>query len=83
MILNYADDLALQMGLKLSKASIVEGKQLGCLDCHLLHLYSDGQRVSVLIYQPELEDMQNGISSDRIYLKIRSALLRLQVLLEH
>ena len=60
MIQEYAADLAAQMGIKLSRVSVVDGKLLGCRDSNLLQLYSGGNMESALIYQQELGDLQNG-----------------------
>jgi len=82
MIVDYATDLAMQMDIKLSRVSIVEGNTLGYPESSLVHLYSNRQMVSAIIYQPELEDLQNRISSDRVDVKLRAALSRLKLLLE-
>jgi len=82
MIREYAAELAAQMGIRLSRVSIVDGKLLGCRDSHLLQLYSDGQMESALIYQSELEDLQKGIRRDRFEARIRAALSRLNIVLE-
>lgn len=82
MIREYTVNLAAQMGIKLSRVSIVEGRKVGCLDVHLLKLAADGQRVSTLVYQSELDGLHSGSSCcERLELKIRSALSRLQLLL--
>lgn len=81
MIDEYAADLAAQMGIKLSEISLVEGRDLGCLDVHLLNLAADGHLVSASVYQSELDTLQSGAGCERLELKIRSALLRLQMLL--
>ena len=81
MIKKYAADIAAQMGMQLSRVSVVEGRDIGCLDVHLLKLMSDGQLVSALVYQSELDHLQSGSSCERLELKIRSALSRLQLLL--
>lgn len=80
MIKEYAADLAAQMGIPLSRISAVEGRDVGCLDVHLLNLYSDDQSVSALVYQSELDDLQNGSCCERLEMKIRATLARLQVL---
>jgi len=82
MIREYAADLAAQTGIKLSRVSVVEGQRIGCLDVHLLHLAADGQLVSALVYQSELDELQCGSRSGRLEVKIRAALSRLQMLLE-
>lgn len=82
MIISYAAGLAEQVGIKLSRVSVVEGRRVGCLDMHLLHLAADGQRVSALVSQSELDELQSRSCCERLELKIRAALSRLQVLLE-
>lgn len=82
MIREYVNDLASQMGIQLSQITVVEGRYAGCLDVYLLHLSVDDQVVDVLIHLPELENLKSGISSNRLEDKIRSALSRLQLLLE-
>lgn len=82
MIQEYAVDLASQMGIKLTQVSVVEGRTVGCLDVHLLHLAAGDKLVSALVYQSELDNLQNGIYSDRLELKLRSAFSRLQMLLD-
>jgi translation initiation factor 6 (eIF-6) len=82
MIQEYVADLATQLGIKLSRVSIIEGRKVGCLDVHLLHLCANGHLVSTLVYQSELDGLQTGASCERLETKIRAALSRLQILLE-
>jgi hypothetical protein len=82
MLQAYVTDIADQMGIQLSRVSVIEGRAVGCLDAYLLHLASDNQKVSVLVYLPELDNLQQGSCCDRLELKIRSALLRLQMMQE-
>jgi hypothetical protein len=77
MIQEYAADLAAQMGILLSRVTVDEGRTVGCLDAYLVNLTSCGHQVSALVYQNELDDP----ASERLELKIRSALSRLQLLL--
>jgi len=79
MIKEYATSLAEQMGIQLSRVSVIDGKLLGCRDSHLLQLYSDDQMESALVYQREIEALQEGISRERLELRIRTALSRLQM----
>jgi hypothetical protein len=82
MIKTYVTSLAEQMGIKLSRVSFVDGKLLGCRDSHLIQLYSNGEMESALVYQRELEALQDGIRRERLELRIRTALSRLQMLLQ-
>jgi len=82
VIEKHTYDVATQMGIKLSRVSIVEGRRVGCADVHLLNLAAGGQRVSTLVYQSELDELQSSVSCERLEMKIRTALLRLQMLLE-
>jgi hypothetical protein len=80
MIRDYAADIASQMKVQLSDVTVVEGRNLGCCDAHLLKLSGDGQQVSVLLYQSELDELQSNFVGDRLEQRIRSALSRLQTL---
>jgi hypothetical protein len=82
MITDYATCLAKQMGIALSRVSVVDGKLLGCRDSHLLKLSSDDQTECALIFNQELEDLEKGVRRDRLETRIRSALMRLQKLSE-
>lgn len=81
MITEYVNDLAKQMSISLSRVSTVEGSKVGCLDVHLLNMSSKDKTVSALIYNSELDELLNGMPSDRLELKVRSALGRLNVLI--
>lgn len=78
MIKQYVNNLCDEMGIKLKKIAVVDGRDVGCLSVSLLHLSTADQLVSVLVHQSELDDLQKNISCDRLELKIRSALSRLQ-----
>lgn len=82
MIRDYATDIAAQMGIQLSKASVVEGQGVGCLDVQLLHMTAKGHLVSALVYQPELNSLQSGLPCDQLETKIRIALSRLEMMLK-
>jgi hypothetical protein len=82
MIKEYATSLAEQMGIQLSRVSVIDGKLLGCRDSHLLQLYSDDQMESALVYQREIEALHEGISRERLEFRIRTALSRLQLLVQ-
>jgi hypothetical protein len=74
MIHEVAKDIASQVGIQLSSVKMVAGNTVGCLDVHLLHLTSKGQTVSALVYQSELNTLEDGGYCDRLEVKIRSAL---------
>jgi hypothetical protein len=82
MIKGYISSLAAQLGIPLSEISVVDGRDVGCVDVYLLHLASNDHLVHVLIHQSEWDLLQNGVDCDRLELKIRSALSRLQQLLQ-
>ena len=82
MIEKYVSDIAIQMGMKLSKVSLVDGRPLGCLDVYLLNISTKERIVSALIFQADLENLEKGICSDRLEVRMRSALSRLKLLLE-
>lgn len=82
MIQDYVTDLAAQMGIQLSRVSVVEGRGVGCLDVYLLNMAVDSHLVSTLVYQSELDNLQSGSYCERLELKIRTALSRMELLLE-
>jgi len=82
MIREYVIDLAVHMGIQLPRESERDGRSVGCLDAYLLDQGSKDQLVSALLHQSELNDLQNGFDSNRLELKIRAALLRLQMVME-
>jgi hypothetical protein len=82
MIAEYIADLASQSGIKLSRVRFVEGRTVGCLDVHLLHLVVGEKLVSALVYQSELDALHSGTRCKHLDAKIRNALSRLQVMIE-
>ena len=81
MIESFTSDFAKQMGVPLSGLSVVDGNLVGCYDVFLLHIDSHEKRVSTLIYKAELEAAKEKLCSDRLELKIRSALERLSLMI--
>lgn len=82
MIEKYVSELAEQMGMKLSKIYLVEGKLVGCLDSHTLMMSSKGCNVSTIIYQTDLEHLKQGNGCSHLEANIREKLSRLQILIE-
>jgi len=83
MIHEYVTDIANKMGVQLSQLSIVEGQRVGCHGVHLMNLACDDQIVSTLVFQNELDKLQEGSRSERLQIKIESALSRLQLMIKH
>jgi hypothetical protein len=73
----YVAYIAAPKGITISRVSMVEGRNVGCVDTHLLNITSEGQTVSVLVYQSDLDILENGLSCDRLEFKIRAALSKL------
>ena len=83
MVNEYVAKLAVQLGIQLSSVSVIEGRKLGCNDAHLLQLIADGNLINLLVYQSELDELQSNFVGDRLEQRIRTALLRMQYLLEN
>jgi len=83
MVKEYVAKLAVQLGIQLSSVSVIEGRKLGCNDAHLLQLIADGNLINLLLYQSELDELQSNFVGDRLEQRIRTALLRMQYLLEN
>ena len=81
MVREYVAKLAAQSGIQLSNVSVIEGRMVGCNDAHLLQIIADGNLISVLLYQSELDALQSNFVGDRLEQRIRSALSRMQYLL--
>ena len=77
MIQYYVQDIAVQMKIQLSQLSLVEGRNVGCLDVHLLKFSSNGHQQNALVYQSELDKIQTGECCERLESRIRSALSRM------
>jgi hypothetical protein len=77
-----AADIAAEMGIILGRITIVDGQPLGCLDVYLLNMSKNGHLVSALVYQNEIDELEQGRECDRLKIKIRSALQRLELLME-
>lgn len=82
MIKSYIHDLALQAGVQLSDVSVNDGRAVGVSDAYLVHLSSNGQRVSTLVYEDDLDSLRKGLHTERMALRIRNALSRLKLLME-
>lgn len=82
MIKAFANDVALQMGLKLSNIQLIESEQAGSSDAHLIHMFSDGHMVSAIVYFTEFDDVMAGKDCEALELRIMSAMSRLKMMLE-
>lgn len=77
---NFIFDLAIQVGIALSRITVIEGREVGCLDVLLLRIVANDYQVHALVYQSELNELLKGRRPGRLELKILEALQRLQVL---
>jgi hypothetical protein len=78
MIQAYVHDIAAQMRMKISQFSMVKGCNVGCLDVHLLNFTTNDQKHCALVYQSEMDLIQNGECCERLEFRIRSSLAHLQ-----
>jgi hypothetical protein len=76
-------DIAEQMGIKLSKVHLIDGKTVGCKDFHNLLIVAKGCEVGTLIYQEDLTHFKKYGECNRLETKIRESLSRLQKLIDH
>lgn len=82
MIHEYVSDIAAQMGIALTRVSLVNGKFLGCRDAHSLMMSAKSCSFSAIVYQAELEQLLNGGTSERLESEVRHSLSRLQSMLD-
>jgi hypothetical protein len=68
-------DIAAHVGVKLSHITITEGKDVGCLDTHLLTLHTEkNKQAHVLVYQSDIDALKQNKAIKRLEKKISSAL---------
>jgi hypothetical protein len=79
MVTEFVNDIARQMNIPVSGVTIIEGSKAGCLGVYLLNISFKDKVVNALMYQKELDDLQKNVHSDRLEIKVRSALIRLQM----
>ena len=65
MIKKLVRDIATQLEVPLPKISITDGRRLGCRDMDLLTLEFDCKEANSLIGQSDMDQLHNGICSDR------------------
>lgn len=82
MIKKYVSDISEQMGIKLSRISLIDGRPLGCIDVQMLNLSAEGHVVSALIFQADIDNLKQGNRSDSLEVRIRVSLSRLQLLMK-
>jgi hypothetical protein len=82
MIQEYVFDIATQMGMKLSHVSLVDGYPLGCQDSYILNVAAEERIVSALVFQTDLDNLRKQGDCDRLEVKTRITLSRLQMLLD-
>jgi hypothetical protein len=74
MITKYVYDLADQSGIKLTCITLVDGSSYGLPDTFLLQMFKKNRLTTALIYQSELDELEQGIQSNLLTNKINSAL---------
>ena len=82
MIKEFVSDLAAQMGMQLFQVTVDCGSNAFCTDACVLDIESGGRLASVLVYKADLDALSNGFHCEGLEIKIRSALSRLQMMLE-
>ena len=61
MVSEYVISFANQIGVKLTDVRLVEGRTVGCIDVYLLHMVANNRQTSMLVYQSDLDALQNGL----------------------
>jgi len=79
MLKKHTYDIADRMGIQLSEVTIIEGRNVGCLDTHLLNMKTNGRLASALVNQAELDEVEKGVFGTRLEMKIYKALLNLEL----
>jgi hypothetical protein len=79
VVRKFATNIAEQMGIQLSKVSVIDGRDVGCLDVYLVYLHADEHRVSALAYQSDLDNLHSEFRCDRLEVKLRAALSQLEL----
>ena len=77
MIYKYISDLSAKIGVIVPQVSFVDGRTFGSLDVHLLHLANGRRKVSTLVLESDLDELQRSGQCDKLELKIREALVKL------
>ena len=60
MVSEYVISFANEIGVKLTDVRLVEGRTVGCIDVYLLHMVANNRQTSMLVYQSDLDALQNG-----------------------
>jgi hypothetical protein len=82
MIEEFVSGISTKMGINLSRITLIHGESLGCHDAHLLNISSEGHVVSALVFQADIENLKNGCGCDSLEVRMRTALSRLQMLID-
>lgn len=79
MVQEYIQDIALQMGIRLTSVSVEEEWNTFCQDAYLVNLVAEGHQVDIVVYKPDLDTLKSGTCCGRLEEKLRSGLSRLQL----
>lgn len=80
MIRDYVTNLAEQSGITLSEIRIIEGREVGCCDVHLLYLSHGKHLVSALLYQSDIDALLSDSCCKRLDKRLHKAFSRLRTL---
>jgi DNA gyrase/topoisomerase IV subunit B len=76
---DYTQSLAEKSGVSLASIKITEGKDVGCLDTHLLALSTiDNKHDFILVYQSDIETIDSGKHCKRLERKFRNSFNKLK-----
>lgn len=77
MINEFANYLAEQAGVELTKVLLTDAVFVGCRDAYVLDMWANGRIASTIILKADIESLKNNHTCARLEVKIRSALSRI------
>ena len=83
MLCEYVSELAKQMGINATEVTLEDGKRLGLNGTSLLKIMSYEHKIAELVFQYEIDMLDNGIVPPRLNVRMKAVLSHLQLLLEH
>ncbi|MDD2271393.1 MAG: hypothetical protein PHP95_11770 [Desulfuromonadaceae bacterium] len=77
----FASAVASQMGVELLEVALVDGQGLGCIDSYILDITTINEKIGTLIYKRDVDKLNIEGECARLEIRIRTALLRLQAMI--